>query len=50
METLTDIFGKIPLQSILRAVGAIGGGLATSSATEKAIDAIPTRPPDVTTP
>lgn len=24
METLTDIFGKIPLQSILRAVGAIG--------------------------
>ena len=50
METLTDIFGKIPLQSILRAVGAIGGGLATSSATEKAIDAIPTSPPDVTTP
>lgn len=50
MSIFTDIFGNNPLQSIARGAGAIGGTLATSSAVKKALDAIPTSPPDVTTP
>ena len=50
MATLRDIFGNIPLQSIARGAGAVGGTFATNSAIKKALDAIPTSPPDVTTP